>query len=581
MGPGTDTDVNGVRVVVAAGGAVSRDDGIRAEYATPHDDNDAIRVTVARNASVTGSMAGVYVANAGPGLRLARKYTPGYSKEDENRANELVAVTHGAVPLRNQLVTVHGTVTGGTDAAVHLSGGGAVLVMEGGRVHAGASGVGILVNDPGPALMYVDGEVKGGAGGAAAVHLTGGGSVIVGLNGKVQANGADHAIQGGGDEATKVALILVTDRMIPYREDANKAYEQRVEGSLEDVDEVRFREDENGVPTGYSRTLPVTDRGRLDTSGLRSSTFSCEEAGDRRCRLYEALPSMLLEMNGLPSWAERTSAARDANGGWARVESARGEWQAKKAATAGELAYDHRRSGVRAGFDFLAGENARVGVSAHALGGKAQMSGVGEVELDGMGGGLSATWLAGDLYVDAQAGLTLYDVGVESYTHGELLKKDVDGAGYALGVEMGARMPVGRALVTPRGGLSWSAADLDDFTDMETAGSPEARVSVSAEGARSVKARLGVMVETELGMGGSSGRVYGSLDVERELSDETEVKVGGQALETEVRPASVHLGAGGVFEVDENVVVRATAGYRTSGRGTSGYGGGLELRVRF
>ena len=583
-GPGTDTDVDGVRVTIPGeGSTVSRDDGIRAEYETPHDDNDAIRVIVARNASVTGSMAGVYVANAGLGLRLARKYTPGYSKEDENRANELVAVTHGegadAVPLRNQLVTVHGTVTGGTDAAVHLSGGGAVLVMEGGRVHAGASGVGILVNDPGPALAYVDGEVKGGAGGRAAVHLTGGGSVIVGLHGKVQANGADHAIRGGGDETTKVALILVTDRMIPYREDANKAYEQRVEGSLEDVDEVRFREDKNGVPTGYSRTLPVTDRGRLDTRGLRSSTFSCEEAGDRRCGLYEALPSMLLEMNGLPSWAERTSAARDANGGWARVESARGEWQAKKAAMGGELAYDHRRSGVRAGFDFLAGENARVGVSAHALGGKAQMSGVGEVELDGMGGGLSVTWLAGDLYVDAQAGLTLYDVGVESYTHGELLKKDVDGAGYALGVEMGARMPVGRALVTPRGGLSWSKADLDDFTDLEAAGGPRAPVSV--EGARSVKARLGVMVETELGMGGSSGRLFGSLDVERELSDETEVEVGGQALETEVRPASVRLGAGGVFEVDENVVLRATAGYRTSGRGTSGYGGGLELHVRF
>ena len=586
--PGTDTDVDGIRVTIPGeGSTVSRDDGIRAEYETPHDDNDAIRVTVARNASVTGSMAGVYVANAGLGLRLARKYTPGYSKEDENRANELVAVTHGegadAVPLRNQLVTVHGTVTGGTDAAVHLSGGGAVIVEEGGKVHAGSSGVGILVNDPGPALAYVDGEVKGGAGGAAAVHLTGGGSVIVGLSGKVQANGADHAIQGGGDEAAKVALILVTDGMIEYREDAEAAY-ARVEGSLEDVDEVRFREDRDGVPTGYDKEVPVDDNGMLDTRELDprpGMELTCEDAGDGRCGLYEALPSMLLEMNGLPSWAERTSAARDANGGWARVESARGKWRAKKAATAGELAYDHRRSGVRAGFDFLAGENGRVGVSAHALGGKAQMSGVGEVELDGLGGGVSATWLAGDLYVDAQAGLTLYDVGVESYTHGELLKKDVDGAGYALGVEVGARMPVGRALVTPRGGLSWSAADLDDFTDMETAGSPEARVSVSAEGARSVKARLGVMVETELGMGGSSGRVYGSLDVERELSDETEVKVGGQALETEVRPASVHLGAGGVFEVDENVLVRATAGYRTSGSGTSGYGGGFELRVRF
>ena len=69
--------------------------------------------------------------------------------------------------------------------------------------------------------------------------------------------------------------------------------------------------------------------------------------------------------------------------------------------------------------------------------------------------------------------------------------------------------------------------------------------------------------------------------MERELSDETEVEVGGQALKTEVRPTSVRLGAGGVFEVGERVVVRATAGYRTSGSGTSGYGGGLEVQVRF
>ena len=585
--PGTDTDVAGVRVTIPGeGSTVSRDDGIRAYYETPHDANDAIRVTVARNASVTGSMAGVYVANAGEGLRLARKYTPGYSKADENRRDELVPVTHGAVPLRNQLVTVAGTVVGGTVAAMHLSGGGAVIVEEGGRVHAGASGVGILVNDPGPALVYVDGEVKGKATAegkaraSAAVHLSGGGSVIVGLNGSVKANGAARAIRGGGDEATMVALTLVTDGMIENPEDAEAAY-ARVEGSLADVDEVRFRQDRDGVPTGYDKTLPVDDNGMLDTSELPSSTFSCDEAGDRRCRLYEALPSMLLAMNGLPSYAERTSAVRDGNGGWARVEAARGEWQAKKATMGGgKLAYDHRRSVGRAGIDFLAGESARVGVSVHALRGKAEMGGVGEVELDGMGGGLSATWLAGGLYVDAQAAVTLYDVDVESSRHGKMPKKDVYGAGYGLGVDVGRRMSVGGMFVTPRAGVGWSKVELDDFTDMERfGGGPRARVSV--EDGVSVKGRLGVMLEMEVGSGGTSGQVFGSLDVEGEFSDETEAKVGGEMLKTEVRPTAVRLGLGGEFAVDDGVVVRATGGFRTSGSGTSGYGGGLELRVRF
>ena len=196
-------NVGNVHVAMTGGSIDSRGDGIRAYYATPNANNGAISVTVGAGAEVTGAKDGVYVANAGEGLMLAKKYTYGFGENDGATADDLVAVTHGegadAVALLDQLVTVAGTVTGGTGAAVHLSGGGAVIVEQGGKVHAGASGVGILVNDPGPALVHVDGEVKGGAGGAAAVHLTGGGSVIVGLNGKVEANGATRAIQGGGD----------------------------------------------------------------------------------------------------------------------------------------------------------------------------------------------------------------------------------------------------------------------------------------------------------------------------------------------------------------------------------------------
>ena len=584
--PPTDSTGDGVRVDTGEDATVSRDDGIRVSYEDPGDDNEAIRVEVRKGERVTGSMAGIYVANAGPGLMLARRYTPGFSKGDD--PDEVVAVMHGegadAVPLRNQLVTVAGTVTGGADAAVHLDGGGAVLVMEGGRVHAGASGEGILVNDPGPALIYVDGEVKGVAGGDAAVHLTGGGAVIVGLNGRVQANGADHAIRSDGSEAT--TLILVVDRMDPYREDVNA----QMEGSIEGIESARLREDRNGVPTGYSRSLQVDGNGMLDVSGL-PSRFSCEEAGDRRCRMYEALPSMLVAMNDLPSYAERMSAARDGNGGWARVETARGDWQAKKATTSGKLAYDYHRNAGRVGVDYVVREDVRIGASAHALRGKAEMAGVGEVDVDGMGVGVSATWMAGDLHVDAQAAATWYDADFESNAFGRL-KKDASGKGVALGVDVGQRMAMGsmamgeEMFVTPRAGFVWSKADLDDFMDdymgMETGDSPgQTRASVAVEDAVSVKGRLGVMVETEAGMGATSGRLFGSLDVEREFSDETEVKVGGQMLKTEVRPTTVRLGLGGVFDVDENILVRATAGYRTSGSGTSGYGGGLELHVRF
>ena len=598
-------NVGNIRVNMTGGSIDSRGDGIRAYYATPHDMNGGIRVTVAAGTTVTGARAGIYVANAGKGLRIPKRYAPEAIRDlmvnEDAGEDDLIAIggldaagDDIATPYLNQLVEVAGTVTGGTDAAVHLSGGGAVIVMEGGKVYAGSSGVAIKVNDPGPVHLFIAGEVRGRApveGEApapAAVHLPGGGSLIIGPEGSVQASGADNAIRGGDTDETMVDLTLATGATA-YAENV----EAQVEGSLKGVEPVvRLLEYRNGVPTGYpTGTVTITD-GTLDTSNLLPSsrakskddemTLECEKAWDQRCRLYEALPSVLLAMNALPSWAERTSAARDGNGGWAQVEASRGEWQAKTAATetpAAPLAYDHRRVVGRAGVDFLAGESARVGVSVHTLGGRAEMGGVGEVELEGVGGGLSATWLVGDFYVDAQAAMTWYDVDVESYMLGKMQKKDVHGAGYGLGVDVGRRMSVGGMMVTPRAGVAWSKVALDDFMDMEPAGGR--RASVSVEEADSVKGRLGVMVERELVMGAASGRVFGSLDVEQEFSEETEVKVGGQMLKTEVRPTAVRVGLGGEFAVDEDMVVRATAGYRTSGSGTSGYGGGLELQMRF
>ena len=580
-----------IPVTFGAGGLQSREDGIRVWYERDDAGNDGIRVAVPAGASVTGSVRGIHLENAGEGLMLARRYTAGYKKGD--KPDELVEVKHGEdkVPLRDQLVSVAGTVTGGMEAAVHLSGGGAVLVLEGGRVHAGSPGVGILVDGeaPGPALVYVDGEVKGAPGGAAVLRLSGGGSVVVGLKGRVETNGAERTITGDGEA---VEVVLVVDDVVLSREDAEAAH-ARMAGTYDpgSVAEVRFREDDqNGVPTGYGRTLPVHRvTGELDTSGLDGGdgrpgggggtelTFQCEEAFDQRCRMYEALPSMLLAMNALPSWAERRTAAGDGRGGWARVEASRGKWRAKKASTSGELGYERSGSVGRAGFDFLAGESGRLGVSAHALRGKAEMAGVGEVRLAGIGAGVSATWEAGGFYADAQAAATWYAADLRSYHHGRLLKKEATGSGHALGLELGRRMEWGEVVVTPRAGLGWSQVDYLDFVDLERAGEEEKRARVSVEEAVSLQGRLGVMVERELG----TGRLFGSLDVEQEFSEETEVKVGGTRLETELRPTGVRLGLGGEYAVKEDVVLRATGGWQTHGSGTSGYGGGLEVRIRF
>ena len=154
-----------------------------------------------------------------------------------------------------------------------------------------------------------------------------------------------------------------------------------------------------------------------------------------------------------------------------------------------------------------------------------------------------------------------------------------------MGLEVGSRMAMGGLEVTPRAGVGWSKVELDEFVDMESVDmergdNPQDRARVSVEEVASVKGRLGVMMEAEMG-GSGSGRVFGSLDVEQEFKDETKVMVGEEELKTEVRPTAVRMGVGGEFAVADAVVVRGTGSFRTSGSGTIEYGGGLELRVRF
>ncbi len=617
-----------ISVTVAAGTTVSGgEEGIYAANA------GGIAVTVAEGASVTGGEAGIYVANAGEGLRIEKKYTSTAIQDanEELGPDDLVTLSDHL----DQVVRVQGTVTGGTDAAVHLDGGGGLIVTGAGKLVAGSSGRAVLVNDPGPAVIYIEGEVTGGAGpedkpAPAAVRLTGGGSVTVGLNGRVRANGADSAIRsdneptavyiegeatgdegataavhltGGGsvtvglngrvrangaDSAIRrdnepTAVVFLTDRTVgDLTRGGAREVLARVEGGIVGDgggDNVTIAEVRDGVTTGHERkNLPVGDDGNVVLDELPPDTFSCDRAMDGRCRLYEALPSVLLSMNGLATRADRLSAAQDGHGGWARVETARGEWKADSSTQPG-IAYDHSRHGVRAGVDFPVDESSRLGASVHGLQGSAKMWATaagqqGEVELSGMGVGVNATTMADDVYLDAQATVTWYEADLTSSTHAAPLKDRVKGLGWALGVEVGHRMPLGGgAFVMPRAGLVWSEVTLDDFTDEVGSG---ARVSV--EDARSMTGRAGLRVEAPVGSG---VLLHSSLDAVHEFSEETSTSVSDTLLTSSVASTSVRVGVGGAFVLGENTSLRAAADYTAGGSDIRAWGGSLNLAVRF
>jgi len=517
-------------------------DGVRAFYGTQHDSNGGITVTIAEGATVKGALAGVYVAGAG--------------MDSEG--------------ILDQHVMVRGEVTGGSDAAVHLGGGGRLTVYRTGVLVAGSSGRAILVNDPGPAVIIIHGTVRGASGADAAVRLTGGGTVTIGLAGRVEANGADAAIRG--DAATTLEL-----RGTSATQQAARAALQRVSGGIRGVSRVRVVEvDEAGRATGFFAEAPVDgdaeNSSLFDVSELPVGGFDCSIAQDGRCELYEALPSFLLAMTRTPTFSERMSAPRGADGAWARVEAASGEWTADKAISTRELGYDYDVAGGRAGVDFR-GAGAILGLSAHLLRGKAKMSGVGETLVTGIGAGASATWLWGGFHLDVSGQATWFDAEFESSASGAL-EKDASGKGLAFGVEVGRRSSLmgGRLAVTPTLGLVWSNADLNAFTD--SVGSA-ARVSV--EKARSVKARAGFTLEK-----GEAGRtLFFSAGLVRELSDETSVGIDDVELKTAVQPSAVRLGLGGALPLGRNGTLTLSGHYESSGSEASEYGGSASLKVSF
>lgn len=140
-----------------------------------------------------------------------------------------------------------------------------------------------------------------------------------------------------------------------------------------------------------------------------------------RSRAYEALPSVLLGLNGLPTHRDRLSAPRSSNGGaWARVAAEVGAREAKRSTSTIALSCDYRRYGVQTGMDVPLGASGLAGVSVHHRRGSAELSGRdGEIEASGTGFGVSGAWGFGaGLHVDGQVSATLYTADVKSRLRG-------------------------------------------------------------------------------------------------------------------------------------------------------------------
>ena len=614
---------NGGTVTVAATGRITGVEGeaIRSEAG-------ALTVTVERQGETTGKITGDVRAQGGGDLTLT---VAGMVTGDviEDGAGDLSATISGTVEgnvfgrgAGEHTVTVSrgGTVT----RDIHLAASTVTVHGAAGRVRFDRGGT-VTVGGTGR-IAGIEGVAVRNAAGALSVHVAAGGRIegdVVDLGdrpaqvtteagstvtGTIGLAARDSTVTVGGDvgrvrldEGGMVTVeasgrITSVERegiispqgelVVVLRQDAGERLYKaigRIVGTMRDAGgappDVRYVTADGASSTfGELGTVSSVPDGAWDV-GLRpegDGVYRLAHEYARRARVYEALPSVLLGLNAPARYEERTAAPRSVRGGWGRVEAVRGTWKAGASTTEG-LEYDHRRSGLKAGLDTPVGEDGLVGVSFHHRRGSAEVAKGGEIEVSGIGLGVSGTWLvaaAHDLYVDVQAEGTLYEADFRSQVRGAL-KTEVAGLGHAFGVEVGRRVASGLegVALTPRAGVAHSKVSMDDFTD-----SVGARVSL--DDGRSLRGRAGVAVELEPD-GSSGSRLFGSVDLERELSKDRKVRVSGTELKSEADATWVRVGLNGSHIWDEGrYALRGGVSWATSG-GSRELGGGVSLTVRF
>ena len=548
--------------IVSAGAIVSESRGIVASAINDSGVDKKIPITVhVKGGTVAAGHNGIEVKT--------RRYNQGSSGAGSDHAGGKITVTvdHGATVtskkdgiyangalleggMRAQTVTVRGKVMGGgtTYAGVHMVKGGTVVI--GPKAHVGAaSGVAIKANAEGDMTVILEQDAEGLTGHVDGTVLN---SATTTFKTRVGADGTAMDLKVGG--------------MVDRRGEAKGVYD-------------------------------LVHRLKLATvlGGHKLEEQSQTRLYHDRARVYEALPSVLLDLNGQMPYHDRMAAPRDGNGVWARLAAGDGARRPASATTAQglrgrALAWDVSQYGIEGGFDFpIANKRLLLGVSLHARQGEATVAHGGTIDVSGFGGGVSATYRdAAGFYLDGRFSYTYFnDIDLTSRTRGAV-QSDLSGSGSAFGLEAGQRLsPQGLAGValTPRARFVLSSVDADDFDDLAgMAGSGR----VALETATSFKGRIGLLAETAFGAAtlndwtGDGGRLFGSLDVEHEFLVDREIQASGTDLASEVQATWGRVGFGGAFSWNDGLMTLSGEGfYATASSDNTDFGGSLTLTLRF
>ena len=539
---GTETDTGSIRIVSAGKIETAGANGYGiAAFAAGTLATVPIEVEV-KGGSITAAGDGIHVENKGRG-KVAVTVDQGVtvtSKKDGIRVDG--ALIEGE--MRAQTVTVRGKVMGGGGeyAGVHMVEGGTVVI--GTTAHVGAqSGTAIKANAPGDMTVILEKNADGPVGQIDGTILNTATTTF-----KIRTGGVDTTLAVGG--------------MVDWLGETKGVHDAVHQFKL--------------VTTTGGHKLEEQPQSRLYHD---------------RARVYEALPSVLLELNRQASYHERMAAPRGANGAWVRFGGGDGARKPGKSTTSKgfrgrALSWDFEHWGIEAGFDRPVDERLTLGLSVHHRQGEATVKHGGTVEASGMGFGLSATYagagtdgLHDGLYVDGRFSWTrLDDIELASRARGKVAS-GLSGTGFAVGVEAGRRMALkGPLALTPRASIAWSSVDADSFDDVAgVAGSGK----VTLGKAKSFTSSLGVLAET--GSGAGAVRAFASLDMEHDFSSDRSVTASGTELASQAKATWLRLGLGAAANLDaaDKVTLSGNGFYATAGGDNTDLGAAVSLGIRF
>ncbi len=299
-------------------------------------------------------------------------------------------------------------------------------------------------------------------------------------------------------------------------------------------------------------------------SGVYGVWMDCDDAAcllrnvvlEPRARVYEALPSILLDMNE----AQGGFLHRDGTGTWGGPIAA--ERDLKDANTS----YGLTRNGLILGHDFRTSEDGTFGLSVHNQAGAARIDHGGEIDTMATGVGVSHRWDLAPLALGLNASASSFSSTLTSSLRGRLAT-GLSGTGHAVGVEAGVALA--DTLLTL--GLTHKAVEADGFTSvLRDPNAPDGTAAVRVADIRGEETML--RLGADYGKSIAAGALYVGAGLDLPLNSEAEARVGNTRLSSRSR-ASAHLQ--GSLAFDGAVL---SLGYATTGADNSVRAG---LTVRF